>query len=255
MRSRSDVNTEAVPLIPGTFNSRDVGGRPATGGPVRRGMLIRSDAPAALGREGQAVLRELGIRTLLDLRQPLEQSLDPVDLDGLTAHVRRVPILGDDFDLAAHRSMGLSEIYIDLLERRAAQLVAAIRVLSDPAALPVVVFCSAGKDRTGVLVALVLNAIGVDDGGVVDDYTLTARRTGADYRATIEARAVAAGLTEQELAVKLGAPPEVIVAALDWVRERYGSVADYLLAAGLTPRELDDLRRALVDSDVTSSNP
>jgi protein-tyrosine phosphatase len=255
MRSRRDLDTYAVPLIPGTFNSRDVGGRPVAGGTVRYGMLIRSDAPVSLGAEGQAALRELGIRTLLDLRQPIEQTLDPIDLDGVALNVRRVPILGDDFDLEAHRSMGLSEIYVDLLERRVHQMVEAIRVLIDIPALPAVVFCSAGKDRTGILVALVLSAIGVDEQGVVDDYTLTERATGADYRAAIEARAAAAGLTEQELAVKLGAPAEVLRDALGWIRERHGSVADYLVAAGLAPTELDDLRSALVDSDSTSSKP
>src|SRR6202042_2044372 len=71
------------PLIPGTFNSRDIGGLHAAGGVVRRGMLIRSDAPLALGDPGRALLPPLGIQTGGDLREPPERELDPADLDRL----------------------------------------------------------------------------------------------------------------------------------------------------------------------------
>jgi protein-tyrosine phosphatase len=236
------------PLLEGTFNSRDVGGRRAAGGVVRRHLLIRSDAPVELGAGGQAVVRKLGVRSAIDLREPIERQLDPVDVDGLPLDVRHAPILDDDFDLEAHRSMGLSELYVYLLEHRAQQLVAAIRLLSRPDALPAVVFCSAGKDRTGLVIALVLDALGVAEDEIVEDYNLT-ERAGVDFRAAIEARAVAAGLTEQELAVKLGAPPAVMRDALSWVRGTYGSVPRYLLASGLTEPELDRLRQALVNPD------
>jgi protein-tyrosine phosphatase len=243
--------TAPRPLLPGTFNSRDLGGLTAAGGLVRTRALIRSDAPIEIGPEGRAILRELDLRTALDLRQPVERELDPSDLDGLGLELRHVPIIGEDFKVIA--GMGLDEIYRDLLERRGAELASAVRVLSEPNALPALVFCSAGKDRTGLVTALVLGALGVPDDQIVADYARTEQAVVGAFRAAIEARAAAAGISEQELAVRVGAPPALMREVLAWLREHDGGAAGYLRRNGLTAQDLEALRSNLIEPRAASA--
>lgn len=155
------------PLIPGTFNSRDAGGLHAGSGVVREGMLIRSDAPLALGDAGREVLGGLRIATAVDLREPSERELDPADLDGLALTTVSNPILGGAFELLPE--MTLEEVYLQIIEQRGAALASAVRALARPGALPALVFCSAGKDRTGIVTAIVLRALGVSDDEIVAD--------------------------------------------------------------------------------------
>jgi protein-tyrosine phosphatase len=239
------------PLIPTTFNSRDVGGRSAEGGLIRRGRLFRSDAPVRLDHDGATVLKRLGIRTAIDLREPVERELDPVSAEGLGLTVRHIPILGADFDLATE--MSLADVYFDLLNRRGGALTAAVRALCEPGALPAVVFCSAGKDRTGLVTALTLGAIGARPDEIVADYALTERAMAGGFRAVIEKRAIAAGISEQELAIKVGAPPELMRSVLAWIGSRYDDATGFLREHGLTDADLDRLRFALLDPCAASA--
>ncbi|HWF56221.1 MAG TPA: tyrosine-protein phosphatase [Solirubrobacteraceae bacterium] len=231
-------------LIPGTYNSRDLGGAPADGGSVRRGAIIRSDAPLHLGAPGRAALRALEIRSAIDLREQVERDLDPADLDGLGLEQHHCPILGADFELA--REMSLAEIYRDLLDRRGGPVTGAVRLLANPGTLPAIVFCSAGKDRTGLVSALTLAAAGVSDHEIVADYAATERNMRGAFREALARRAHSAGLSEQEMAVKVGSPAALMRETLRWLRERHGGVREFLVAHGMTEAELDALRQALI---------
>jgi len=233
------------PILPVTFNARDLGGKRAAGGVVRSGVVVRSDAPVVLGDEGRGVLRRLGVRTAIDLREPVERELDPPDFDGLEIDVVRQPIIGGDFDVTT--TMTLEDVYMRLLDARGRALTDAVRVLAQPGATPALLFCSAGKDRTGLLSALVLGAVGAPEEEIVADYHRTELNMKGPFRAAIEARAIAAGVSEQELAVKVGAPAELMGKVLEKLRREYGGAEGFLKAHGLTDDELDALRRRLVE--------
>jgi protein-tyrosine phosphatase len=234
------------PLLPGTFNSREIGGLRASDGILRPGLIVRSDAPLALGDAGRDALRGLRIATAVDLREPPERELDPADLDGLELTTVNRPILGPDFELPP--AMTLEDVYLQILERRGGALAAAVRALTQPGALPALVFCSAGKDRTGIVTALVLATLGVSDEEIVADYALTEQNMDGEFRSRVEARAWAAGISEQELAVKLGAPPELMRTTLERLRSWHGGAEGYLRSHGMTPAELDQLRAMLIES-------
>ena len=136
------------PLLPGTFNSRDIGGLPAYGGEVRHGRIIRSDAPVELGHRGRELVAALGLATAIDLREPSEREVDRVDLSGLGVELRVQPALGEHFEF--RNEMTLEDVYRHLIESSGENLTAAARRLAAPGALPALVFCSAGKDRTGL---------------------------------------------------------------------------------------------------------
>jgi protein-tyrosine phosphatase len=231
--------------LPGTFNARDLGGLRTPDGAVRRGVVWRSDAPVELGAAGRNALRGMRVELAIDLREPVERQLDPADLGGLPIRIEEQPILDGDLDDV--RDLSLSELYVVLLETRGPAFASAIARLAGAAGAPALFFCSAGKDRTGLVAALLLGSVGVLAEDVVADYALTGENLRGPFRDAIEARAKAAGLSEQELAVKIGAPPEAMWRVLDWLRERHGGAAAYLLAHGLSAAELDSLRRHLVD--------
>jgi protein-tyrosine phosphatase len=205
---------------------------------------MRSDAPVGLDAADREALRRLDIRTAIDLREPVERDLDPAEFDGLGIEVRAWPIIDGEIDL--HTLKDLPHLYREILDTRGERLAGAIRLMSSSDALPAVVFCSAGKDRTGLVSALTLSALGVDDSDVADEYALTESVMRGGFRERIEARAIAAGLSEQALAAKLGAPAGLMLELLAELRETHGGAAKYLAAHGLREDELDSLRRVLV---------
>ena len=213
-------------------------------GVVRHGLVVRSDAPVRLGEEGRAALRSLGIRRAVDLREPVERELDPVDFAGLGIEVVHQPILGGDFDVRTE--MTLEAIYLTLLERPGEGLTAAVGALADPEKRPVLYFCSAGKDRTGLVSALLLGALGAREDVILTDYNRTEQNLSGPFRASLRARAIAAGISEQEMSVKIGAPTALMASVLAWLRSNHGGAVGYLRGHGLTTGELEDLRRGLI---------
>jgi protein-tyrosine phosphatase len=239
--------------VPGTFNFRDLGGYRAGTGVTRSGVLMRSDALVSLGQPGREALHALNLRTAIDLREPVERELDPPDLADLEISVRSWPLVDSGLDL--HSLKDLPDFYRELLGTCGERFAGAVRLLSRPAALPAVVFCSAGKDRTGLLCALILSALGVGDDDVAAEYALTESLVRGEFRARLVARAQAVGLGEQALAVKLGAPAELMLEVLAELRSTHGGAGQYLVRHGLRPDELDSLRAALVASPLNPATP
>jgi protein-tyrosine phosphatase len=210
---------------------------------IQPGRLMRCEALPALERGEE--LRGLGLHTAIDLREPVERHLDRVDLaiDGVQVH--ELPVLAGRVD--PNESPGLVGVYREIINRCGDTLAQAVLTLSAPRALPALVFCAAGKDRTGLVCGLVLSAIGVDEADVARDYAISGANVTGAFQAQLQARAEEAGVTTQSLAVKLNAPPELILGALEHVREQHGGVRAYLGRHGVGERDLESLESALVD--------
>jgi protein-tyrosine phosphatase len=234
--------TDQASAIPGTFNARELGGLRGDGGTIRRSVLFRSDAPVELGEDGQRFVQELGLRTAVDLREPVERQQNPADLEQTMAEVVSRPILGD---VAAHADSTLEDVYMSLIDERGSALAAAVAAVQPPT----LIFCSAGKDRTGLVTALVLGAVGVEDAEIVADYHRTESNMHGRFRERLQRHALATGLDEQQLAVKLGAPTALMETVLGRWREEYGGAAGYLRAHGLSDAQLTALRDALLEPD------
>jgi protein-tyrosine phosphatase len=157
--------------VPGLHNLRDLGPLGRDTCVTRPGVLLRSEAPVTLGVGGRQALLELGVRTAIDLREPAERALNPPDLGVAGIEVHSVPIFSGAFNVSATDT--LDELYSSTLAHCGARLGAAVAILAEPDALPAMVFCSVGKDRTGLLCALLLSAVGVDDAAIAEDYALT----------------------------------------------------------------------------------
>ena len=118
---------------------------------------------------------------------------------------------------------------------------------AQPDHLPAVFHCHAGKDRTGVVAALLLSVAGVDRGDILDDYELTRRYRTLDHQQDSLANLLEAGMSPEAAAGVLAAPRWAMEGALDAIANRYGGIESYLVdVAGMTRRTLDELRAVLV---------
>lgn len=232
--------------IPGTMNFRDVGGYPVGGGVrTRWRTLLRSDSLHRTDGQAAAALAALKLRTVLDLRTSIEALLAPSPMDDFAARgttTRHISILGEKLDGIPSDLAGIYELVI---AERGAAIGAAVAELARPGALPGLVHCSAGKDRTGIVIAFTLAAVGVPDDVIAADYALTARYLDPERTPAIGRLRESTGMGEKLTDGLMGSPPELILAAMDQARRQGGSVAGYLVRHGVTEAALADLRRAL----------
>ena len=240
----------------GAFNIRDLGGYATTdGSTVRWGTLYRADGLHRVPASAAPGLGALGWRTVLDLRTTAEVD-DGAFLAGGT-EVIHLPILrqtwGIPEDLDVDPVAFLSTHYLHMLDEGREAIAAAFTVLASTSRLPAVFHCSAGKDRTGVLAALLLSSLGVPDDTVAADYHLSAP---AVEQLVAWLRATRPDLTEEmarQPKAYLSCPPEAMHTFLDALRVRFGSVEAYLDGIGVPADARRRLREVLLVPDRSRS--
>ncbi|WP_235433716.1 tyrosine-protein phosphatase, partial [Protofrankia coriariae] len=274
------VEPRRVPLPSGPINLRDVGGYPtADGRTVRWRTLLRSGSLHGLDGRGRAVLAQIGLRTVVDLREDAEVTRAPDQLGRLAVEHRRIPVYtlpvtrqrtADDVAggsasvgsftateaiRAASASGDLGSIYDHIVDHLGARLTAAVLALAAPDALPAIVHCSAGKDRTGLVIALVLDLVGVPAEVIAQDFALTSYFLRDEAAATVQRMSswLSAEGTPLPPAL-LDSPPELILRSLARIHASHGGTRAYLLAHGATGHALDRLVEALlVPADTPAS--
>ena len=119
-----------------------------------------------------------------------------------------------------------------------------LQLMSDERRHPVAFYCTAGKDRTGVLTAIVLAAVGVPDEAIVADYTISANV----YKEMGDHSAMVGALKQRDLDPDtfLGAPAEVMVETLSMIREEFGSIEGYLDSIGFGEEDREKLKKAIL---------
>ena len=165
------------------FNFRDLGGYPGVGGrPVRWRWLFRADALQRIRVEEAERFRSLGIRTVVDLRTPGELErvgrfpTEVADVD--YHHLALFDVAPDWSRFREPDAPGfLADRYVEMLEEGRASVASALGLLARPDAYPLVFHCAAGKDRTGILAAIVLGLVGVAADVIVQDYALSSVAT------------------------------------------------------------------------------
>ncbi|QTX04335.1 tyrosine-protein phosphatase [Agromyces archimandritae] len=239
--------TTRIP-VPGTYNFRDVGGLSARGGEVRPGVLFRSDGLHRLGPAGRAMLGTLGVRSVIDLRDRYEAERMPDDLDGLDVEVRSLPVFEGSGASQNGEDVSLEQLYERMLTRHAPVLANAVRAVAAQPAGSTVVHCTAGKDRTGVVVALSLLSVGVDRATVVEDYARTEAHLAGEWLEEMVQLVGRFGVPDSPGLRMLmgGSPPEALDHALDLVEREHGSANEYLVASGVAPAELRSLETRLL---------
>lgn len=235
--------------LEGAVNFRDLGGYPAADGRrTRWRTLFRADGLSRLTSADRDVVRNLGVATVIDLRSTLEMVTGRFPTDELAVDFHHLPLLDtlpdpDRFQLAP----GLLAVHYEEIARDgAARIATALGIIAEQRCHPVVVHCTAGKDRTGVLMAVLLSLLGVPDDVVVEDYALSGQAMGALRQRLVSRHPALAGLIEQATEL-FSAAPENIARLLATLRAEHGSVEAYAAEAGAGPEVVAGLRRALLE--------
>ena len=236
--------------LSGTHNFRDTGGYRVGASVARRGRLFGSDVMHGIDDARRGKLVELGVSRVVDLRSDHEIDAAPNLVDGLGITVHRVPV----FDGAAPTAQIPQDITVGALHRhivdeRRPRLVEAIRLIPYvPDDGSVVVHCTAGKDRTGLVVALVLAAARVARGDVVSDYAQTEGHLRGAWADAMLAAIAAKGfeLTPGLIEMVTASPASVMDEVLADLEAAHGTVAGYLRANGLSEAELSALTTSIV---------
>ena len=240
----------------GCLNVRELGGLPLRdGGETRFGAVVRADSVRRLSEEGWQALVDHGVRTVVDLRGHDERAKDPPA--EVPVEVAAVPFFACtdaewnaiQAELAAARrnapdlATGKRDSYVLFLERFRANVAAAVRAIAAAPDGAVLVHCAGGKDRTGLVAALLLHLAGVDDGEIAADYALSEERLRPRHERWFAAAETEAEL--EELHRMAQTPAATMLGVLRELEERYGGVEPYLLAAGVTAEELERVRARL----------
>jgi protein-tyrosine phosphatase len=223
----------------GCLNVRDLGGLPTEdGGMTRFGSVVRADNVRKLSEGGWTALLDYGVTTIVDLRLADELAEDPPrELDLEVVHV---PVFDGDpaFWAALDARLGATdavahkrEAYLATLDRWRDRFGAAFAAVADARPGIVVVHCAGGKDRTGLVSALLLRNAGVGIDDIAADYQLAEERLAALRDAYV---AAATDEADRELRVRLaGAPADAMRGVLGELERRYGGAAGYLREAGV----------------------
>jgi protein-tyrosine phosphatase len=272
--------TEALRELSGAWNFRDVAdGTPA----LRPGRLFRSGELSRLDDDGRRTLRDLGITDVADLRANREVARRGPGLvpDGVEIHLLPFPDLGDDAasdDAAPHETAFrrlfegqpgesdeainatavryMTDEYAEFPTRNGARQALHRVVTLLAAGRPVLTHCFAGKDRTGFVIATVLETIGIDRDTIVADYLRSNAAVPQlrdhiyemiQQRPDVELTSEVETFTEARLSDGvLGVRPEYLEAARRTIDEEFGSLDAYLRDAGVTQADLDRLRNELL---------
>lgn len=252
MTEHPSAHPEGVPAripVPGTFNFRDLGGWRTPDGIVAPGRLFRSDGLAHLTPESHRMIEDLGIRTVIDLRETREARTAPDRLSAAVTEHIRLPLFGDRYyplepdhpERLVLPDHSLPSIYAAVVEHCGTRIADTLRLLAD-ARDPVLYHCSAGKDRTGIVSAFVLTLLGVPREDVLTDYQTTERYLGADFLEAISRNFAEAGIVANLSHTATQAPRAYMGALLDRVDRDYGSVEAYVTDHGLRATEIHALR-------------
>jgi protein-tyrosine phosphatase len=235
--------------LDGIHNLRDLGGHAHPAGLVPRNRFWRSDSLHELDAAGIEQLIEMGLTTVIDLRQDDEATDQP---NPFTGHPDRVvyhnaPIFAG-LDLRAPEIVDAEDplfaLYCQAVAERAERFVAVMQLIAAAPDGAVLFHCTVGKDRTGMIAAMLLKLAGVTDGDVVADYVETGGHIGP-VLAALRVRAEANGWDVARMSRYWRSDAETMERFLAHLQARHGGAAAYLAAAGLTEPQLQAIQLRL----------
>lgn len=261
MTTAAGLDGKTLPVrvsLAGTANTRDLGGYlTEQGDRVRSGLLYRSDSPHRLAA-GDAAFARLGIRTIVDLRSDAE--LDRLGRPPLGPAVRayvHAPLrlgastgAGDAAGVAELRRDGpltLGKLYCHYVTQSGEELRSILRLLSDEQALPALFYCVAGKDRTGIVAAIILALLGVPDAAIAADYAATADSFARFLELASQDDSLGAQASGHHVDPSLlSAEAGTMLSFLGWIRAEFGSVENLVTGFGIDQAAIASLRRNLL---------
>jgi protein-tyrosine phosphatase len=221
---------------PDCQNTRDLGGLPMPGGVTRSRVLIRSDHLGLLNASGREGLHAYGVTTVLDLRSDGEIARSPSPFaGGVGATYLHRPLIDDQNMNNIGDATDMLERYLFILDNRPEAFAEVFTTLAH-ARGTVLFHCFAGKDRTGLVAAMLLALAGVSPEVIAADYGETDVQLAKQYEIWINE---AEPDRRESFRNELHCPPERILGVLGHLDRQWGGVAGYLEGAGVSPAEID----------------
>ena len=232
----------------GCFNFRDIGGYPTKEGKkIKKGIYFRTGRQDRMSEKDLAELKNLKISTQIDLRKPeeiLDQGKGP--LENMGADYINIPIIPDGGSDQLSRLVGDTGIsgkrYLGYLEFGPESWLKIFEILANKDSLPVVLHCTAGKDRTGVSTAFLLSVLGVDRDLIEADYKLTNLDTERQAEFIENSGGFPEGVDREAMILAAGVPEDAMTVFLDGVESGWGSVLGYLEEIGITKNQMNVIR-------------
>lgn len=234
--------------IEGTNNVRDLGGYPTRDGNLtRRGVYLRADNLDTVPAAGQAKLLDHGVRHIIDLRTTTETQRWPdVFAHSPVVSYHHRPFFDDDARSDEVDILDdVVEMYKLFVERYQPEIRLILETIGAVGEGAVLFHCAGGKDRTGIIAALLLGLAGVDGETIAQDYALTAELTAA-RRVVWRARAEADGQDMARYDRLSIARPEYMLGTIAHLRQTYGGIPGYVRAIGVDAATIEALRSRLV---------
>ena len=225
-------------------NVRDLGGYPGIGGrPVRFKRFLRAGTLAYLADWEIDFLMDYGVRTVIDLRTPVEAAIEPnplVKRNGVTCI--NVPLLTGDLSKYPYQHENpdaLSDMYIHIFSTNSDMIATAVRQIANAKEGAILYNCSAGKDRTGVLSYILLALAGVSKEDIIANYQITEtyylplfKKYAPDFD-----QIPVHYLTSQARNMEL---------TIEFIANKYGNIKEYLLAHNVSPEDISKINKRLL---------
>jgi protein-tyrosine phosphatase len=210
-------------------------------------MLFRADGLHRLLPDAQARLCAQGVKTVVDLRRSDELAAAPnVFAESSQVAYYHMSLLIDELPVVVENPRSLIDTYRAILDERQEQVRTVLSTFAAPGGLPGVVHCTAGKDRTGVIIALILGLCGVPHATIVADYALTSTYLGEAFMEESRQRALKRGYTWEQYQPLVTCPPENMEATLHHLDTTYGGFEAYADHIGFAADQIRRLREALL---------
>lgn len=233
----------------GCHNVRDLGGLPlAGGGETRYGAVVRADSLSQLTDDGWSEALDYGVQRVVDLRFAEERARDvgtaPVEVVHVSLFGERDPVKDQAWEDATRSTDDLTDVfaalYVDTIDDYPSQVVRAVMAVEEGGTGCVAVHCFAGKDRTGIVSALLLSLAGVEDEAIVRDFAASDEGV---LRLCVGWLASAEDAAERGYRKRvLTAPAAAMASTLAHVNARWGGAASYLLEHDADPESVERLR-------------
>ncbi len=236
----------------GCFNFRDVGGYPAADGRrVRWGRYFRAGRQDRMTERDLERVKAMGIATQIDLRKPeeaREQGRGP--LEAMGAAYYNVPVIPDGGTDQLARLVGDTGIsgrrYLGYLEFGPDAWLRMFEIFAQAHQHPILIHCTAGKDRTGVSTAFLLSVLGVDRALIEADYILTNRDVARQVDFLDRSGVLPEGMTRESMMHAAGVPEDAMQDFLDGLEARWGGPLEYLRSIGLDDKTMNAVRAAFL---------
>ena len=225
-------------------NMRDLGGYACDGGMTKYGVILRSDQLHGMTEEEKLMLKQRGLTDVIDLRSEGERNDFVNDFAGdadVLVHTISLDYNKDAMQFSPSDFTNMGQMYCKMADANARQYTDMVRVAARAKGL-CVVHCMAGKDRTGIICALILLALGVDEADVVANYQISETHNLRNKKLC----AIFDGAPET-LHYLSYSTPENMNLFIAHLGSNYGSAVDYLKQNGLTDDDLLALASRMVE--------